>query len=80
MTVNNIGRYFNHTNTLKLTGKSTEPKPTGIEIGNGSEFIETDTGNKYIYNADNAVWTKINNSGGGSDAQLDQLIGEGVII
>lgn len=47
-------------NCLRYYGLSTDGKPTGfqcgdkiIPIGNGSEFIEQDTGKVYLYDQEN---------------------------
>lgn len=61
VTVNKIG---NQPNTLYLTiyGNSSDEKPTSLEekqIGNGSVFIEIDTGYKYYFDAENLIWYKI---------------------
>ncbi len=37
-------------------GLSTDTKPTGITGGNGSAFVEMDTGKLYFYDADNDTW------------------------
>lgn len=37
-------------------GKSTDTKPTGDTVGNGSAFIEMDSGKLYFYDADGAEW------------------------
>lgn len=46
----------------ELRGLSTDEKPTEIEtdiIGNGSVFIEIDTGDVYIYNLENKEWNVV---------------------
>lgn len=43
----------------EFRGLSTDTKPTTIDgklIGNGSAFIEIDTGKVLFYNADNQTW------------------------
>ena len=46
--------------TLSITGKSTDTKPTisynGLTIKNGSTFYEMDTGNIYMYDAETNTW------------------------
>lgn len=37
-------------------GLSTDVKPTGAAVANGSAFIELDTSKIYFYNADGAEW------------------------
>ena len=43
----------------KIAGLSTDTKPTGLAMG--SEFLEVDTGDKYLYNETSGTWV------GGSD-------------
>ena len=75
-------------NVLSLDGLSTDTKPTrtyieygsdGREVGrmgipNGSLYTEIDTGDTYMYDADNITWHKVSIGGGGgftpTDAQL----------
>lgn len=38
---------------------STDTKPT-IGVGNGSQLIEIDTGNIYLFDAENGVWLLFN--------------------
>lgn len=45
--------------TGELVGLSTDSKPTSIngnQIGNGTRFIEMDTGKIYFYNEDANQW------------------------
>lgn len=37
-------------------GLSTDTKPTGADVANGSAFIELDAGKLYFYDADGAQW------------------------
>lgn len=37
-------------------GLSTDTKPTGAEVANGSCFLEMDTSKIYFYDADGAEW------------------------
>lgn len=37
-------------------GLSTDSKPTGGAVANGSVFIEMNTGKVYFYNASGGVW------------------------
>ena len=37
-------------------GLSTDDKPTGGAVANGSAFLEMDTGKLYFYNASGAAW------------------------
>lgn len=46
----------------ELRGLSTDTKPTemeGYEITNGCIFLEIDTGDIYIYDAENEEWNKM---------------------
>ena len=66
-------------NVLNLDGLSTNTKPTvtyieygsdGREVGrtgipNGSIFTEIDTGDTYMYDADNMAWYQVTIGGGG---------------
>ena len=44
--------------TYELRGLSTDEKPVE-SVGNGSIFIEIDTGKVFLYDADNKVWREI---------------------
>lgn len=48
----------------KIAGLSTDTKPTGLAMG--SEFLEVDTGDKYLYNETSGEWV-----GGSSDSGSD---------
>lgn len=47
-------------NTLSFKGLSTDTKPVetfqGLEIPNGSSFLEIDTQNMVFYDAENKTW------------------------
>lgn len=48
--------------TGELRGKSTDTKPTKIgesEVGNGSTYVEIDTGKIFFYDADSKTWKEI---------------------
>lgn len=48
--------------TGELRGLSTDTKPTtmdGNEIGNGSVFVEIDTGDFYMFDYESKTWKKI---------------------
>lgn len=48
--------------SAEIRGLSTDEKPTivnGKKIDNGSVFIEIDTGDVYLYDAENEEWNKI---------------------
>lgn len=51
------------TGLLELVGKSTDEKPTesldGYLIMNGSTFMEMDTSEVYMYDADGKLWYKL---------------------
>lgn len=55
---------------FSLAGRSADEKPVtsygGILIGNGSSFIEVDTGTTYVYDEEGGAWAAM--SGGGSGA------------
>ena len=69
VTIYNIKKseMINHPNgevfyLLELRGLSTDEKPIEIENGtseNGSVFIEIDTGDVYIFDAENKEWIVI---------------------
>ena len=48
---------------LSLAGLSTDSKPTGTYgttlIGNGSTYIEMNTGYVYMYDETNSIWRKL---------------------
>lgn len=55
------GRY--NTALLEIRGLSTDTKPTtkieGMVVANGSTYIEIDTGDTYMFDAENGVWHNI---------------------
>ena len=56
--ITNDGKYI----SCELRGLSTDTKPSTIgenEIGNGSVFIEIDTGSVFIYNQDSKEWNEV---------------------
>lgn len=55
----------------ELRGLSTDVKPTAIDNGsieNGSQFIEIDTGDVYLYDLDNEQWINLN----GEESQAEE--------
>ena len=70
-------------NVLSIDGLSTDTKPIGIfiehgsdgrEVGrmgipNGSIFTEIDTGDTYMYDADNTTWYQVTIGGGGGSTR-----------
>ena len=81
-TLRKYGAKFNRT-FCTFTGLSTDTKPTGVyegvNIANGSEFIEMDTDKKYLYDADSQTWKLAASGGGGggssaAETELIQLI------
>lgn len=59
----------------ELRGLSTDEKPNAIENGsieNGSQFIEIDTGDVYLYDLANEQWININ----GEDAPAEETQGD----
>lgn len=55
-------------NVWNVDGKSTDEKPVGDEVPNGSRFNEMDTSFLYVYDADTKTWIAQSSicSGGGS--------------
>lgn len=49
----------------KIAGLSTDTKPTGLAMG--SEFLEVDTGDKYLYNETSGEWVGGSSDGGSDD-------------
>ncbi len=43
----------------ELWGLSTDPKPTGNQVLNGSTFFEMDTGDVYVFDKENDTWRKL---------------------
>lgn len=58
--------------TVTLVGLSTDSKPTSPDIGNGSMFLEMDTGSIYFYNGDE--WLEFAGNGGGSGGGSNVLV------
>lgn len=56
------GAWYN-TNVMHIDGLSTDTKPTdkfdGMAIPNGSIYTEIDTGDKYMFDAENKAWHKV---------------------
>jgi len=48
----------------EYAGKSTDTKPTGLDISTGSIFLEVDTGDVYAYDEAGVEWCKICALGG----------------
>lgn len=58
ITTNKAGTYV----TGELRGLSTDEKPSEInnqKIGNGSVFVEIDTGKIYFYDLENEQWKEV---------------------
>ena len=68
VTLSKYGAKYNR-NILFLEGLSTDTKPTGefdgLSIQNGSEYTEVDTGKKFLFDYDNAIWYEVQTGGGG---------------
>lgn len=47
--------------TLELRGLSTDQKPMGKNIGNGSVFFEMDTLKLFLFDAEHRQWIEIAN-------------------
>ena len=52
-----ISMYSRKDKTVELRGLSTDTKPT--DVGNGSVFIEIDTGTIYMFDAASKQWKEI---------------------
>ena len=52
-----ISMYSRKDKTVELRGLSTDTKPT--DVGNGSVFIEIDTGTIYMFDAVSKQWKEI---------------------
>ncbi len=52
-----ISMYNKKDNVVELRGLSTDTKPT--DVGNGSIYIEIDTGAMYMFDAQNKEWKEI---------------------
>lgn len=48
--------------TPVLMGKSTDTKPT-VDIENGRQFVEFDTGKLYVYDGDSGEWVEFGSAG-----------------
>lgn len=62
VTIGKIGQNTN-SRTLELYGKSTDIKPTdfidGVQVINGSIFIEIDTGKGFLFDEQNKTWREV---------------------
>jgi len=45
--------------TKEFRGLSTDKKPTGLKVGNGSVFVEMDTLKVFIYDKANHKWIEL---------------------
>lgn len=72
VTLRKYGAKYN-TTFCQFCGLSTDTKPVtsfgGINIANGSKFLEMDTNKEYLYDADAKVWHEVSD-GGGAEALL----------
>lgn len=63
---------------IKFTGLSTDVKPTGFGIPQGSQFVETDTLKKYTYSTYDSKWhetTKtVVNQNIATDEEVEKII------
>lgn len=55
-------------------GLSTDDKPTGT--GNGSFFLEMDTGKAYLFNADASEWIELQGGGSGGGGSASGMVVE----
>lgn len=44
---------------FEFRGLSTDNKPTDPKVGNGSVFLEIDTGKVFIFNEEAAAWVEL---------------------
>lgn len=62
VTIGKIGQNTN-SRTLELYGESTDTKPTdfiyGVQVINGSVFIEIDTGKGFLFDEQNRIWREV---------------------
>lgn len=62
VTIGKIGQNTN-SRTLELYGESTDTKPTdfidGVQVINGSVFIEIDTGKGFLFDEQNKTWKEV---------------------
>ena len=58
--------------TTDFRGLSSDTKPSGV--GNGSTFLEMDTGAKYMYDAENDEWHLMPGGGGGGGGDNTEVI------
>lgn len=62
VTIGKIGQNTN-SRTLELYGESTDTKPTdfidGVQVINGSAFIEIDTGKGFLFDEQNRIWREV---------------------
>lgn len=48
---------------VNIFGKSTDRKPKNKHIGNGSQFIEQDTGKIFFYDEEHKEWLEFRRNG-----------------
>lgn len=64
----------------QMIGLSSDEKPTGFPIGNGSRFIEMDSGKIYVFDEKNTQWLEWKGNGGGGGEGKEYVAGENVKI
>jgi len=47
------------TNIVEYRGLSKDTKPTGEDVGNGSVFIEIDTGKMFFFDYESKTWKEV---------------------
>lgn len=52
----------------RLRGLAADTKP--LDVPNGSEYLEMDTGDKYLFDAAGSTWIKQGNGSGGGDSSV----------
>lgn len=75
VTINMSGEYnVTGTNNVVIYGLSTDTKPVGGVITNGSAFIEMDTSKTYLYDQENGQWLEWGNGGSGGVAVVGTAV------
>lgn len=60
--------------TYEYRGLSTDKKPCDDKVGNGSLFIEMDTGKVFLYNKKTKQWIEFSVGGGGGGGDVDEKL------
>ena len=62
---------FGERSSIEFRGLSTDTKPSGGNIENGTLFLEIDTGSRYLYDLENSRWLLQSQGGGGEYPDAD---------